>query len=117
MLNERFPQEPLPEDVPPPEGAVPDEPVEARGIRWIIVPALVAALVGAVIGMLHVANLRAVAGAPPQPAVPIGAVTGAIVGTIVGGVFGLIVWVAFPYKNRNPHSAPREPGEEDRGAE
>jgi hypothetical protein len=117
MLNERSPQEPLPEDVPAPEGAAPDEPVETRGIRWIIVPALIAALLGAVIGMLHVANLRPVPRADPQPTVAVGAATGATIGAIAGGVFGLIVWVVFPYKNRNPHSAAPEPGEEHKSAE
>ncbi len=95
-------------------GEVPPEPVEVRGLGWLIVPTLVAALLGAVIGMLHVANLRTFPRGGPQQTVAMGAVTGAIIGALAGGVFGLIVWVVFPYKNRNPHAVKQEPGEQDK---
>ena len=32
-------------------------------------------------------------------------------GLIAGGVIGLLVWVVFPYKGRNPH-APQPEGEQ-----
>ncbi len=83
------------------------EPVETIGIGWLIVPTVVCGLLGALTGWI-----RAFGPHPGHSAEQVrqllwaGALQGAVVGLIAGGVFGLLVWVLFPYKGRNPH-APR----------
>ena len=110
-----MPDTPIPEDALP-EGPEVDEldppateteppAVETRGARWLIVPAVLGVLLGAVIGLV-----QATRPAPPGAAQELllaGAVQGAVMGLIAGGVFGLLVWVLFPYKGGNPH-APQE---------
>jgi hypothetical protein len=36
----------------------------------------------------------------------------ALVGAIAGGAIGVVIWVVFPYKNRNPHAPQEEPAED-----
>ena len=98
----------------PAEQPAAEEPIETRGIGWVIVPALVLGALGAGIGMLHVANLRPAPGGE-RWTVGMGAAQGAIIGLIIGAVFGLIVWVMFPYKGRNPHAVPKEPEDGEEG--
>jgi hypothetical protein len=117
-----MPENPMPDGQPPQEHAPgePDlqvpaaesEPVRTRGVGWIIMPALLGGLLGAMIGLAQASGPapKGVAAAAGERLVQ-GGVGGAVVGLIAGGAFGLLVWVVFPYKGRNPH-APQPEGEE-----
>ena len=99
MLEEHVPEEPV-EDEPDLQPYTAEAvPAETRGIAWVIVPALLGALLGAGIGMVQATALV------PQG---MAALQGAIVGLLAGGVCGLLVWVVFPYKSHNPHAVPAE---------
>jgi hypothetical protein len=106
--EDRIPQEPVAEepDLHPTDAEPPA--VETRGIRWLIVPALLGLVLGALIGLVQATG--------PGPKgetrelLLASAVQGAVVGLIAGGVFGLLVWVLFPYKGHNPHAPRTEEG-------
>jgi hypothetical protein len=103
LPEDRLPQHAVPEE-PDREPQEPEpEPVETRGIGWLIVPTLLGGLVGAVIGLAQATVPHA--GQPRQPLWE-EALGGAVIGLVAGGVFGLLVWVVFPYKGRNPHAPP-----------
>jgi hypothetical protein len=111
LPEDSFPQEQAPEEPDLQVSAAESEPVQTRGVGWIIVPALIGVLVGAVIGLaqaLGPAPKGVVAGARER--LLEGGLGGALIGLIAGGGFGLLVWVLFPYKGRNPH-APQPEGE------
>jgi hypothetical protein len=95
---------------PNPQPPVDEEPVETRGIGWIIVPALLGALVGAVIGLVQATSPgQAKAAGSARELLLSGVLEWGPVGLIAGGAYGLLVWVFFPYKGRNPHA----PGPEE----
>jgi hypothetical protein len=100
-----FPQEHIPEEPDLQVSAAESEPVQTRGIGWIIVPALLGVLVGALIGLaqaLGPAPKGVVADARTR--LLEGGLGGAVIGLMIGCGFGLLVWVVFPYKGRNPHA-------------
>jgi hypothetical protein len=106
MSENHLPEDPLAEDETPEEPdlrAEPEpEPVETRGLGWLIVPPLVGGLIGLLVGLAKGGGAKPEPGeVPPQQFYP-------IVGLIAGGIFGLFVWVMFPYKGRNPHAPPPE---------
>jgi hypothetical protein len=84
------------------------EPAEPRGLGWVIVPALVAAVFGALIGAV-----MATRPGPPRLSLLESAIQGGVVGAIAGGVLGLFIWVAFPYKNAPPPPPPDAGDEKD----
>jgi hypothetical protein len=129
-MSENQPPEdqPRPNPVPPPAKQVveepdlqlpsEDEPVETRGFGWVIVPALLGTVLGALIGLVQATNPDPVQGKAVKVTGDLllaGALTWGTVGLIAGAVFGLFVWVIFPYKGRNPHAF--DPEEEHREAE
>src|SRR5262245_35409118 len=99
---------------PPPE----DEPVETRGLGWVIVPVVLGTLLGALVGLVQATNPDPVQGKVANVTGELllaGAVTGGIIGLFAGAGLGLFIWVFFPYKGRNPHAF--DPEEEHREAE
>jgi hypothetical protein len=113
-----FPQEHIPEEPDQQVSAAESEPVQTRGIGWIIVPALLGVLVGALIGLaqaLGPAPKGVVADARTR--LLEGGLGGAVIGLMIGGGFGLLVWVVFPYKGRNPHAPPPEEKKEQPASE
>jgi hypothetical protein len=109
--DDPFPEEHSLEEPDQNESAAESEPVETRGVGWIIVPAFIGAVIGALIGLVQ-ATGPAPKGevAATSERLLMGGWVGAAVGLIAGGVVGLLIWIAFPYKGRNPH-APQPEGE------
>ncbi|HYT93156.1 MAG TPA: hypothetical protein VEL76_30845 [Gemmataceae bacterium] len=108
-----FSERPIPQDQPPagpleshpnPDAA----PVEARGLGWVIVPALLGLVFGALIGLVMATNPR-----PPRLGLLESAIQGGIVGAIAGTALGVFIWVAFPYKNAPPPPPSPEGEEQD----
>jgi hypothetical protein len=107
MSEHTIPEDQVPEE-PDLEPQEPEpEPVETRGLGWLIMPTLLGGLLGGIIGLIGTTG--------PHPKLPAevarqlwwqGALGGVVIGLIAGGALGLLVWVVFPYKSRNPH-APR----------
>jgi hypothetical protein len=117
LPEDQFPQEHAPEEPDLQVSAAESEPVETRGVGWIIVPALLGVLIGGLIGLaqaLGPAPKGVVADARER--LLAGGLGGALIGLILGGGFGLLVWVVFPYKGRNPH-APQPEEKKERAPE
>jgi hypothetical protein len=74
----------------------PDPPRSVRGLRWVFIPGLLGAAVGAAWSAYYSAFQHI------DPATPIW------VGGVVGLGIGALLWVAFPYKGR-PHRRSNPP--------
>ena len=114
--EDQFPQEHAPEEPDLQVSAAESEPIETRGVGWIIVPALFGVLIGAVIGLVQAMGPapKGVVGDARERLLQ-GGFWGALIGLIFGGGFGLLVWVVFPYKGRNPHAPQPEEKKEAEG--
>ena len=102
-----------------PEAAANDAPpVETRGLRWVVVPTLAGAAVGALLGaaaLLDGVILRLLRQDREVLQDPLtGAVYGLLLGAALGAVAGTFIWVVFPYKTGR---APREAVEQVGGGE
>jgi hypothetical protein len=86
---------------------------ETRGIRWIIGPALLGMVTGALIDVVFLKHSMLPEWWGEERTAARVLADGGSVGLIVGGAIGTLIWAFFPYQRTKPATGTTEHADED----
>jgi hypothetical protein len=99
-------------DAPVPAEEMTEIPRETRGLPWIVGPALLGVVVGALVDVIFFSHnlLPNWWGEERTPAAALA--DGGSVGLIAGAIIGALIWAFFPYKRTKPLPQSTEPSKD-----